>query len=219
MFARPEGKLRAYYCSLSIRVQAAMVAWLSFVHGIFGALLTIIALEIKRGSPDAESGTKPMNVAYISLNALLVVNSVFGIIATIELSPRFACIWSTTFQIWYYFQTAFQITVAALLFAKKLDFLVPECGFFAQSVRFPYEICEQARSRVILTYTLVAMLMVVGGYFVIRGISRFSRHCVEQATTSPQITGVTNSAPAQMSSPNGQEEYSASYQPLAAKVV
>ncbi|KAG8714424.1 hypothetical protein FRC11_008531 [Ceratobasidium sp. 423] len=219
MFARPEGKLRVCCCSLPIRVQAAMVAWISFVYGIFGVMLAIIALNIKRDDPDRESGIKAMSVAHVSLNALLVVNSVFGIIATIRLSPRFARIWSITFQIWYCLKTAFQITVAALLFAKKLDLLVPECGFFTRNVRFPYEICEQARGRVILTYTLVAVLMVAGGYFVIRGVSRFSRHCAERAATNPQMTAITDGAPVQTNNPNAEGGHPASYQPLAVKAV
>ncbi|CCO30841.1 hypothetical protein BN14_04873 [Rhizoctonia solani AG-1 IB] len=138
---------------------------------------------LKQDTSEMQIGVKALVIALGSLSVFLVITSMFGIIATIGQSPRFARIWSVMFQFWYYLQVALDIAVIALFFSKKLDTLIVECTLLAEKRRpkgSEIENCNRGRNRLSLYYTLSGVVRNAIGYYFTRRVSSFTRHCAER---------------------------------------
>ncbi|CAE6359537.1 unnamed protein product [Rhizoctonia solani] len=199
---RPERKVRTCCCCIPTRAGVAILAWLYFLGGVLAVVLTVMIFQ--RDTSDMENGVKALVIALGSLSAFLVVTSAFGIIATIEQSPRVARIWSIMFQIWYFLQLALDIAVVALFFAKKLDSLIYPCSSLSANIRPSssiYRDCERARSRLSLYYTLSGVVRNAIGFYFTRRVSSFTRHCAERAAPNPgpaaptQMTALSSGVP------------------------
>ncbi|CAE6350021.1 unnamed protein product [Rhizoctonia solani] len=198
MAARTERKVRTCCCCIPVRAGVGILAWLYFLGGTASVVLAVMIL--KQDTSDMEIGVKALVIALGSLSAFLVITSMFGIIATIGQSPRFARIWSIMFQIWYYLQLALDIAVIALFFSKKLDSLIVECTSLAAKRRpkgSEIENCNRGRNRLSLFYTLSGVVRNAIGYYFTRRVSSFTRHCAERSANR----GLA--APAQMTAISG----------------
>ncbi|CAE6412809.1 unnamed protein product [Rhizoctonia solani] len=193
MSAQPGRKVRGCCCGIPIRIGAALLAWIYFFAGILVVLLAVRILQLdKLDSLDLESGVKALVIALGSLSAFLVITSLFGIVATIGLSPVVARIWSIMFQLWFYLQLALDITVVALLFTNHLDSLIEGCASLSPNARpssSPYKSCFRARNMLGLYYILSGVVRNAIGYFFVRRVSSFSRDCAERTAANLNVQG------------------------------
>ncbi|KAF8605991.1 hypothetical protein BDV93DRAFT_521316 [Ceratobasidium sp. AG-I] len=209
MHTRPQKKdARKCCCCIPIRAGTMVLTILYFLGGL--AVIASAVLILVNGSLKLTTATNGIVVALAILSALLVVVSAIGFAATIRLDPSLASLFSNLFTFWFFLEVVLDIAIVVLIFTKSLDSIIPICSTINNerhgiSWRGTEKNCQTMRNKMSWFWLVGMIIRSSIGYYFVRRMSSFSRHCAEHAESqlspSAQMAPASTSAPA---NPNGQ---------------